>query len=66
MIARHAYPGEARAATLLRLAERGDQSTYEEPGVLVFHDLNPAYTSVDVNDILAADDVVTPTGNFRA
>jgi hypothetical protein len=56
MIERHARPGEARSATVLRLAARGDQPLGRESGLPVFGGLKAQYRAVSAAEILAAMD----------
>ncbi|QAY71202.1 hypothetical protein [Xylanimonas protaetiae] len=57
LIGRNALPGEPRAATLVRLAERGDRAGgTAPPGRMVFPGPARAITRDDVDNALYGDD----------
>jgi hypothetical protein len=53
---RDALPGEPRAATLVRLAERADQMFAAQEDFLVFHPNRGPIDTAEVNDILDGED----------
>jgi len=57
IIDRQAYPGEPRASTLVRLAERADSMTALDADFLVFHPNRPPLTTGEVGDLLMRDEL---------
>ena len=55
LLASHQREGEARSATLVRLAEHGAASETPESGLMVFH-TGRRVTAADVTAALEADD----------
>lgn len=56
ILARNRVPGEPKAGTLARLAERADTLAEGERDFLIFDAPGPIITSQDVAEMLAADD----------
>jgi len=52
IINRNAVPGEPKAATLVRLAERGDAAAGIDGDLIVFHTGGPSINGATANDIL--------------
>ena len=56
LIAQHAHPHEARAATLVRLAQRGAQMEHTSSTLSVLRGFNPKYMTMNAADILGDED----------
>jgi len=56
LIAQHAQPREARAATLVRLAQRGAQIDDSVPALPVLRGFDPKFMTMNATDILDDED----------